>query len=260
MEIKIEKAADTPSRLSMILWGDSGCGKTTLAATAPGRKLFVAFDPDGDMSIRNMPDWDRINLTHEKSNDIVKEGTKPDPYTLYTLIEKYDTVVVDSLTKFSEHALVYAVMMNAMRKSTMENPGLVGYGARNIYVGAFVSNMIRITNMLNKNIIFITHERAPEMNADGAVVGVNMMLGGQLPNVTSKDISEVWNMRDHGGKRYIAIRPERNRSPMKSRMFDMTAATSFEWKYNANKLEGDTIAKWWELFQLGQYTKLSLPK
>jgi len=40
----------------------------------------------------------------------------------------------------------------------------------------------------------------------------------------------------------------------------MTAATSFEWKYNANKLEGDTIAKWWELFQLGQYTKLSLPK
>jgi len=258
MELKIEKPTDMLSRMSMILWGDAGCGKTTLAATAPGRKLFIALDPDGDMSIRNMPNWERINLTSEKSVDIVKEGMKPDPYTLYNSLADFDTVIVDSLTKFSEHALRYAVTVAP--KSSIEAPGLNGYGMRNIYVGAFVSNMIRITGMLNKHIIFITHEKDADRNNDGAIIGVGMLLGGQLPNITSKDISEVWNMRDQGGQRHIAIRPERFRAPMKSRMFDMSGKTSFVWHYNSNKCEGTTIAEWWHNFVNGGHVKLPIPK
>ena len=258
MEIKIERPTDTLSRLSMILWGDSGSGKTTLASTAPGRKLFIMLDPDGDMSIRNAPDWERLNLTTETSTDIVKEGMKPDPYTLYTKLDNFDTVVVDSLTKFTEHALQYAVRIAP--KSSIEAPGIQGYGLRNICVGAFVSNIIRITGKLNKHLILITHEKDADKNNDGAIVSVNMMLGGQLPNIASKDISEVWNMRDQGGKRYISIRPERFRSPMKSRMFDMTGNTSFEWRYNSNKLAGPTIAEWWDAYTSGGFAKLPVPK
>jgi hypothetical protein len=52
MEIKIGKTEITtpstsPKRISMLLWGPSGGGKTTLAATAPGTKLWISFDPDG---------------------------------------------------------------------------------------------------------------------------------------------------------------------------------------------------------------------
>ena len=258
MELKIETPRDAPSRLTMILWGDAGCGKTTLAATAPGRKLFLMLDPDGDMSIRNMPDWERINLSKENSVDIVKEGMKPDPYTLYTLLANYDTLIVDSLTKFSEHALQYAVRVAP--KSSIENPGLNGYGLRNIAVSSLISNTLRITGALNKNVIFITHEKDADRNSDGAIVNVGMLLGGQLPNITSKDISEVWNMRDHNGKRYISIRPERFRSPMKSRMFDMTGNTSFEWRYNANTNAGPTIATWWQDYITGSHHKLPVPK
>jgi AAA domain len=258
MELKIETPTDAPARLSMILWGDSGSGKTTLAATAPGRKLFLMLDPDGDMSIRNMPNWHRINLSKEGSVEIVKEGMKPDPYTLYNLLADFDTLIVDSLTKFSEHALQYAVRVAP--KSTIEQPGLNGYGLRNICVSNFISNTLRITGALNKHVIFITHEKDADRNNDGAIISVGMLLGGQLPNITSKDISEVWNLRDHAGKRYISIRPERFRSPMKSRMFDMTTQTSFEWRYNANTNVGPTIAAWWKDYITGSYNKLPVPK
>lgn len=258
MDMTIERPSDTLGRLSMILWGDAGSGKTTLAATAPGRKLFLMLDPDGDMSIRNMPDWKRLNLSNEQSVDIVKEGMKPDPYTLYNQLHNFDTVVVDSITKFSEHALHYAVRVAP--KSTIENPGIQGYGLRNTCVSAFISNMVRITGKLNKHLILITHEKDADRSDNGSIVSVSMLLGGQLPNITSKDISEVWNIRDHAGKRYIAIRPERFRSPMKSRMFDMTSNTSFEWRYNANTLVGQSIADWWQQFTNNNYTKLQLPK
>lgn len=258
MELKIEKPTDTLGRLSMILWGDAGCGKTTLAATAPGRKLFLMLDPDGDMSIRNMPDWHRIDLSNEQSTDITTAAIKPDPFGLYQVLNNFDTLIVDSLTKFSEHALRQAVRIAP--KSSMENPGINGYGLRNTYVGAFVSNILRITGKLNKHVILITHEKDADRNDQGNITGVSMLLGGQLPNITSKDISEVWNVRDQGGKRYIAIRPERFRSPMKSRMFDMTGATAFEWRYNANKLEGHTIADWWEYYINTGHAKLPIPK
>lgn len=258
MELRIEHPTDMPSRLSMILWGDAGSGKTTLACTAPGRKLFLMLDPDGDMSIRNMPDWHRINLSKESSVDIVKEGTKPDPYTLYSLLADFDTLIVDSLTKFSEHALQYAVRVAP--RSTIENPGLQGYGLRNICVSSLISNVLRITSALNKHVIFITHEKDADRNNDGAIISVGMLLGGQLPNITSKDISEVWNIRDVNGVRHIAIRPERFRAPMKSRMFDMTSATSFPLRYDANTNLGPNISTWWSAYIAGNFAKLPVPK
>ena len=66
-------------------------------------------------------------------------------------------------------------------------------------------------------------------------------------------------MRDQGGKSYIAIRPERLRAPMKSRMFDMSGKTAFEWKYNANTCSGMTIAEWWDKFTYAKCTKIHLP-
>lgn len=258
MELKIEEPNDAPSRMSMLLWGDSGSGKTTLAVTAPGRKLFLMFDPDGDMSIRSIKGWKRINLANEASVDIAKGAMHPDPYDISKMLDDVDTVVVDSLTKFSEHALKYAVSVSS--KSTLMNPGMNGYGARNICISSFISNLLRITGKMNKHLILITHEKDADRNDEGNIVSVSMMLGGQLPNITSKDISEVWNLRDHNGQRFIAIRPERFRSPMKSRMFDMMSNTNFQWKYNSNTQTGPTIDQWWNAYSAGNYAKLALPK
>lgn len=263
MEIKITEPDDAPTRISMILWGESGCGKTVLASTFPGRKLWILFDPDGTLAIRHIPNWSMINLTQELPIDIMKASVGINPLGIEALLADYDTVVIDSLTKFTEHALAYAITQvpsNAKFRPTLYAPGMQGYGARNIFVGTFVSNMLRITSKLNKHICIITHEKDGDRNDDGVILSVNMMLGGQLPNVTSKDISEVWHLRDYNKQRHIAIRPERLRSPMKSRMFDMTGDTSFLWKYNANTQTGASVAQWWQSFIEGRYVKLTLPK
>jgi len=264
VEIKIEQPTDALSRLTMILWGESGCGKTTLAATAPGKKLILLFDPDGDMSIRHMPNWFRINFANNTPSEIMRRANDIDPFGITDILGNYDTLIFDSLTKFSEIALRYAVTQpqasSARFRATYEAPGISGYGLRNSYVGSLISNLLRITGRLNKHLILITHERDGDVDDQGRVVSVKMMLGGQLPNVTSKDISEVWHMRDQNGKRTIAIRPERLRSPMKSRMFDMTSATSFTWFYNANKDEGQTLANWWHIYTTDGHKKLQLPK
>ena len=46
--------------MSLLLWGASGTGKTTLACTAPGKKLLILFDPDGDASIAERDDVDVV--------------------------------------------------------------------------------------------------------------------------------------------------------------------------------------------------------
>ncbi|HEY5446890.1 MAG TPA: hypothetical protein VIJ87_20995, partial [Pyrinomonadaceae bacterium] len=67
--------------------------------------------------------------------------------------------------------------------------------------------------------------------------------------------------RDHAGKRYIAIRPERFRSPMKSRIWNVSGSTTnFEWKYNSNTNVGQTISGWWDEYVKGGFTKLAVPK
>lgn len=265
MEINIEKAQDAPSRLSMILWGESGSGKTTLAATMPGKKLWILFDPDGDQSIRHIPNWDRVNMTTELGADIMRKYIlATTPLDFDRILEGYDTVIIDSLTKLSEHALKYAVTQarsSSKFQPTFEQPGIEGYGLRNTHMSMFISNTLRVTSRLNKHVCFITHERDGDKDSEGRVLSVAMMLGGQLPNITSKDISEVWHVRDQAGKRQIALRPERLRSPMKTRMFDTsTNATSFEWKYNATKDEGHKISTWWETYIKSGYQKLPIPK
>jgi len=61
--LPIQRASAKAHRISLLLWGDAGTGKTSLACTAPGRKLLLNFDVDGDSSIAHRDDVDVIDFS-----------------------------------------------------------------------------------------------------------------------------------------------------------------------------------------------------
>jgi len=255
--IPITSIKERPSRFTALFWGDAGCGKTTLAATAPGRKLLLNFDPDGPASIASRDDVDVADFSDSPHN-IVEQFKKDNILGLEPAIEQYDTIIVDSLTNATFMCLQQGISTTKGAKIERPSPG--SYMARNALTVQLVKRMLRLTAKHGKHCIFIAHEATPTQSDDGVILFITIMLGGQLPNDAPKDLSEVWAITDTGRQRRIAIRPVRLRKPCKTRMFTTTGAAEFEWKFDPETWEGHKIEDWWQEWLEGGKEKLSLPR
>lgn len=248
------------TRLAILLWGMAGCGKTTLAATAPGKKLWILFDPDGEISLQGRDDIQVLDLSSERHVSMVEKLKSEDPYG----IEKYlkdnpdiETVVLDSATALTSFATDNAV--HHVKSATIENLGLKGYGHRNAIVLRVLTTFMRMTKRLNRHFIIISHEDAPRTNDDGIILLISLALGGKMTSQVGLQISEIWWMSDTGKERRIAVRPIRKYAPMKSRMFDVSGAPDFVWHYDAVNWKGDGIQDWFNKWKEGQGRKIPLP-
>lgn len=239
-------------RLSMLLWGSSGVGKTTLACTIPGKKLLINFDPDGPASIADRDDVDVADLSTVKSGIVEQFKSEDNPIGLRNAIEYYDAVIIDSLTNAQHMAVSHAV--TRVKGASIERPSLQGYGMRNALITQLVKNVLRITGLHKKHVAFIAHEAAPQINDDGVVMQITMSLGGQLTTNAPVDFSECWHVEDTGRQRRIGIRPARNFKPMKTRMFVTTGQPEFTWKHNGNE-----IAEWYAQWETNGFKKIALP-
>lgn len=249
---------DVDARISLLLWGASGCGKTTLAATAPGGKLWLLFDPDGTNSIPGRNDVLVCDLSGER-NTIVVKFKSDDPLFIEKILRDnpwIETVVFDSVTSFSILCTENAVAV--VKSATIENPGLKGFGHRNAIVLRACVSLMRLTKRMNKHIIIIAHEDTPTVNDEGVVMHITLALGGKMTNSLGMQLSEIWWMSDTGKERRIAVRNVRQRQPMKTRMFDGTRG-EFVWKFDANKWEGEGISTWHDRWRANSGRKIQLP-
>lgn len=261
--VPVDRPAAHEMRFVGLIWGPAGGGKTTLASTAPGNKLWLGFDPDGEVSLADRSDVLHVlKLYKHAPTTVVQEFKKTDPYNLVRFLTDHpelETVVFDSMTTYAYMALTEAVA-HAGGKISMEQPGMNGYAYRNSLVLRAATTMLTITARLNRNIIFTTHEGSPQTDDLGNVVSITMVLSENLANQIGLRINEVWHLADVDGvARVISVRPHTRMRPMKTRLWDASRAVKFAWNYNPNTGEGEGIATWWNMWKENGGKKLPLP-
>lgn len=259
--IPIRIASSAQRSMSILLWGKSGVGKTTLAATAPGKKLWLNFDNKGTASIAGRPDVFVMDLSQARA-EIVTNFKNEDPFGLSTFItkNKFDTIVVDSLTSYAELAIQFAISgPNKAAGAIFENPGPGGYGQRNRFTLGIARHMLRTAESVGIHIIFICHEDVPLRDKDNNIVGTTILLGGSLSEEIPLKLSEVWHLRDTGIKKLITVRSGPIYKPMKTRMFE-AKATEFEWVFDPDKWEGMRIEEWYEAWKHNNHQKIPAPR
>ena len=266
MEVRLGSRILTPLnadnlRIAMLLWGPSGGGKTTIASTAPGVKLWLNFDPDGLLSLVGREDVVPLDLSGD-THSMTERFKEDNPFQLEQALRdnpQIETVVFDSLTMFSMLATDNAVAKN--RSSTTEAPGQHGYTHRNaLTLRAFVA-ILRLTKRMNRHFIATTHEGTPVTDDDGHVLHIPPALSVSLMNQIALQVNEVWYLnQDDKGQRRICVRPARKCKPMKSRMWLTDGLPEFVWRYDANTQKGDGIKEWFVQWVANKGQRLSLPK
>jgi hypothetical protein len=234
----VKSLTETQQRMSLLLWGPPGTGKTVYACSAPGKKLLINFDPDGPASLGQRSDVIVLDLSGEKSS-VVDKFNSDDPLNLSKLLQDeavgIESVVVDSTTAYSQLAVEKGVSIT--KGATLERPSPGAYGARNAITLRMMTSLLRLTNKYNKHIVFTSHEDR-ENDKEGNFLNYTLMLGGKMTSQAGLQISEVWHLSDDGKQRRIMVRPGRMRKPMKTRMFDARKEIEFILKYSQDDEAG----------------------
>jgi len=255
------------ARMSVLLWGGSGCGKTTLCATAPMECVWIQFDPNGVNSLTNYPHLEKIHkidLVPHTPNTLYFEFQNDDPFSIKAKIKQHPairTMIVDSATMMAEKVLEVAVTRSG-GTSTFDVPGINGWAVRNQMMRRMVSRLMQIAAANDLHFILTTHEHET-LKEGGGVQSVTLSLSQNLANEVALRFSEVWHMEDVDGVRMIYTRPYVNYKPMKTRMFlapDNVVGGKFRITYDADAWTGDGIAEWWQRWMDNKGKKIPLPK
>jgi hypothetical protein len=266
--IEVTTKDEVPSRMSVLLWGHAGAGKTTFAATAPGKKLWLSFGDQEHVSVMGRSDVIVMGLYKYSYSDILKYGQNNDPFGLDRVLaenEDIQSVVCDSVTALTDAGLRKAVDMRVGAGRgfvpTMENPGIAAYGGRNAIVLEVLTGLLRVTAKHGVHLIMTAHEADPEKDKEGIVQYVTIMLGGKLVNNVTWRLSEIWYMSEDSRGRQLAIRPTRKHRPMKTRMFTGKGEPEFILTYDAERPDKGqmTIASFYEKWIVNG-SKLAIPK
>jgi hypothetical protein len=265
---EIQSSVSRLEVLTMLLWGKPGVGKTVLAATAPGKKLWLQFDPSGTASLTRSEDILVADFSGFKPAQLAsfKQGGIIEADLAKTIREnEINTVVCDSLTSFGQMALSYAVVSGKGNrgdfKASLEQPGQTGYGVRSAMVIDFVTMVMRVCADAKVHCIFTAHDQE-NMDKEGKITEITLSLGGQGKSVLPAKISEIWHIEDTGRARIIYVRAHGIKTPMRTRMFLAGDKTFFVCKYDQTKsANGDNngIAQWYEAWKENGFNKTALP-
>tara|TARA_R100000773_G_C4216872_1_gene115431 strand:- start:1165 stop:1881 length:717 start_codon:yes stop_codon:yes gene_type:complete len=157
----------------ILIYGAAGAGKTTLCATAPGKKLMIDME-SGLLSVRDDKNIDVIQV--KKAEDVMEICEALQAGELV-----YDTVCLDSISEMSEILLNY-------EKAKHKDPRMA-YGN----VQESVTNVMRAYRDLHMHVVFVS--KMEKQNVDNVMQYEPKMVGTKLGQSITYFFDEVLALR-----------------------------------------------------------------
>lgn len=175
-----------PSTVKMMIYGQAGMGKTTVALSAP-KPLLLDFDNGVK----------RVNMAHLDGIDIVQVSSWQDvQQVLQEDLSAYQTIVVDTIGKMMDFIISY--------KCGTRQPQIRDWGG----INAEFSWMTRTLSSLNKNVVFVAH-RDTRKEGDDTVFIPALREKSYNSIVTELDLLGYLEMKNENGvqRRTITFDP-----------------------------------------------------
>lgn len=174
MIVKANEINFNDKKLSVIVAGVAGVGKTTLALSAPDPLLIDLENGVGRVEARHRKDTDVVTSYEELMHDLNGD------------LSAYKTIVIDTGGKLLEFLKPVVINENPKNGQSDGSLSLKGYGA----VKRKFSEFINFVKSKDKHLVVIFH--ATEVQLPNDIIGLRIRIEG-----SSRD--EVWDDMDLGG-------------------------------------------------------------
>ncbi len=178
--------------IKMLVYGQPGIGKSTMALSAPQP---VLFDFDGGVQ--------RVNVAFQCPTLQVKrwEDAVAALAELKNGEVECKTIIIDTAGKMLDYMADYIMREDSKMQMKDGSLSLKGYGARKV----MFSNFLREVALMGKNIVFVAHEREDK---DGDVRFIRPEIGGSSASDLMKELDLVGYVQAIGNDRTVSWNPQ----------------------------------------------------
>ena len=133
----------TPSTIKVLVYGQPGIGKTTLALSTPS-PLLLDFD-GGIHRVNPMHQCDTVQINSwDDCLNVLKED-----------LTGYRTLIIDTAGKMLDYIGLYLILKNGKLGKSNGALTLQGYGERKAEFQAF----LKTVSLIGKHLVFVAHEK-----------------------------------------------------------------------------------------------------
>lgn len=176
-------------KIKMLIYGQAGIGKSTLALSAPKPLLF---DFDGGVN--------RVNYSFIK--DTVQIHSYEECLSVLNTedLSSYDTIVIDTGGKCLDYMDAYIIKSNPRLGKSNGVLTLQGYGERK---RTFIA-LCKLINEKQKHVVFVAHRQQIQ---DGDDIRYIPLFGGSAYDSLATELDLIGYMEANGRKRTITFDP-----------------------------------------------------
>lgn len=187
--IKKANELNVQTRIKMLIYGQAGMGKTTLALSAP-RPLLIDFDNGVN----------RVNYAHIKDTVQIESY-----YDLLAVLNNedlspFDTIVIDTGGKMLDAMATYIIANNPKLGRSNGMLTQQGYGQRK----AEFTALLRLLYSKKKDVVFVAHRKSVNDNDETRYVP---LFGGSNYDDLVTELDLVGYLEANGRKRTITFDP-----------------------------------------------------